>query len=267
MNKKAATSLATVILVVMTILLSGIAIFGILLVQNVGKGEITNPSFIANLYIKESQANHYSFFGVEKSNLNLYIPGLTITDKINIKETSKDNKIEASYRFLLSHSDIYTSKPKTSSEKNIQFQATFTKEISGTPNEQHNKVFEFADGLITRNLYYKFFNEGWAWTWYLDEDNYPNKNGKAIWYGSGEDIYFGNVERQVDILFIKGLIGKDYEQGLKILADRTFENNEGGWFSSSSLIYYYNGKEKEYKHDNPLLENINLLEEDITKLQ
>jgi len=76
-------------------------------------------------------------------------------------------------------------------------------------------VFEFKDGTLTRNYYYRFSQGTWEWS--SDGDKWVDKN----------------VKTSSD--FINKMKTSSYLDGVMLLIKRTIGNNEGGYFGDTML--------------------------------
>jgi len=107
---------------------------------------------------------------------------------------------------------------------------------SDKPTEQNLPgVLEFQDGTSEANIYYNYTGK-WYWSFQY------NTRPKYIEWRSCELDPKGwgmNLKNQD---FIKNLKGKNCDEGLKLLVTRTIDNNEGGHFSNTGLVFYLNGK-------------------------
>lgn len=110
--------------------------------------------------------------------------------------------------------------------------------------EQDAVMFEFEDGTLSNNVCYAFFDGEWHWgecssfqyvrggpsisriNWKLlnDESVYTELNEKD-----------GNFLLDMEILLSENPEEK-YREGLKMLIDRTLDNNEGGFFADADLV-------------------------------
>jgi len=94
-------------------------------------------------------------------------------------------------------------------------------------------VFEFKDGTGYNNLYYRFNGKNWEWSpdggqWMVFSDilSYVESSRLA---GIRDPV---NTESKI---FIQKIEDKSYNEGVKLLIDRTLVNNEGGWFLNTGL--------------------------------
>ena len=107
-------------------------------------------------------------------------------------------------------------------------------------------VFEFKDGTNAGNLFYTFSGDSWHWC----SRNCDDKNNfyesevallPPIPQSSGADVTRSISIQDFEKLssrnreFIKGLVGKDYSGGLKLLMERIIADKEGGWFFNPEL--------------------------------
>ncbi len=102
--------------------------------------------------------------------------------------------------------------------------------ITPVGNDFASPAFEYKDGRLAGNIYYKYYSGGWYWS--SDRTNWRViSNYNEL---SGDNANFA-----------KSLIGLSYEQGLKLLIDRT-ASDSGGFFGiiKPSLSVYYIGTDK-----------------------
>ncbi|MFH1889699.1 MAG: transglycosylase SLT domain-containing protein [Nanoarchaeota archaeon] len=83
-------------------------------------------------------------------------------------------------------------------------------------------VFEFQDGTLRNNLYYKF-SGGWYWS-----------SNARDWVKATFTSGAGQSDRNYE--FIKQISGMSLPDGFDLLVQRVLIDEEGGWFSSSALV-------------------------------
>ncbi|MDP2924974.1 MAG: hypothetical protein Q8N99_01235 [Nanoarchaeota archaeon] len=108
---------------------------------------------------------------------------------------------------------------------------------------------ELEDGTVEANLFYKYdFDEKkWYWSFY----NNPDKE-KSKWYPVPDSADSGMSSKNQ--AFLKSLVNKDCDHGLKLIVARVIANSEGGWFSNVGLVLYIDDDSK------------NIEEEDLSKI-
>ncbi len=104
-------------------------------------------------------------------------------------------------------------------------------------------VYEFDDGTSAPNIFYKYDN-GWKWS-------FTRQNWISV---SNIDNYIDQLQ-DTDKVFMSELVSEDYSSGVASLLKRTTDNNEGGFFYSSSLSVYIKNSKLQYRSDNALLKD------------
>ena len=91
-------------------------------------------------------------------------------------------------------------------------------------------MFEFQDGVVlVTNLFYTY--DGIEWKWADNEDDIKVGRGVSV-----STITINNKNpTERNIKFIESLKDKNYEDGLKLLIDRTLKNDEGAWWGNAGL--------------------------------
>lgn len=248
MNKKGATSISTLVMLVMTLTLCAVTAYSLLIGSAAIKRSISGIDVLQTLLLRESQQNYYLTF-----------PGSGYASSVVTKENGfsvagQDNKVQAIYDFnpKIKLKQIIT-QPQV---EKIEFKADFERSMFNSKEEIYNDIFKFKDGTAAYDVFYKFFPEGWAWALIFADDY-------VSWTGVGKSIEPDSKRTAKDKEFIESLKGKNFELGLLLLLQRTINNKEGGWFSNTGLVYYYKGQSKTYSYNNPLLKNESLFIDDL----
>jgi tetratricopeptide (TPR) repeat protein len=134
-------------------------------------------------------------------------------------------------------------------------------EITEDLSAESKVVFEFNDGRGTvSDLFYRYRGE---WQWSPDGKEWISVNS-VIETSEGENPAGENI------IFIKKLRGKTYQEGINLLAVRTIRNDEGGWlnmqFGDTELKVTIGDKTETYAADHPLLRDTNTLIKRINNL-
>ncbi len=119
-----------------------------------------------------------------------------------------------------SNEDIQCCKPKATEEE-VKEEAVVEEEKETTEDEFVSPTFEFQDGTLHDNFYYKFDNQ-WYWS-----------HNTKLWMTTSQlkitkvFLSFINNPTKKDKDFISKLENKTYYQGLKLLIKRTKDSNKG----------------------------------------
>jgi LAS superfamily LD-carboxypeptidase LdcB len=92
-------------------------------------------------------------------------------------------------------------------------------------------IFEYSDGSVALNIFLTF--TGTRWVWDTDKDDVKNGNGQSVGDEMGVFDSFKISSTAEEIITL--LRDKNYEQGLKILIDKTIET-ENDFFPGADLF-------------------------------
>jgi hypothetical protein len=116
----------------------------------------------------------------------------------------------------------------------------FSTFVYGDTEKWTSPVYEFQDGLIAGNIYYKFSDGRWQWSYYTKYD----------W----NDVQIKEGLPEINHNLVNSLVGQDFEQGVRVLTERTAENNEGSWFGRDAKLVVHNGDSRITFNHNDLID-------------